>query len=270
MNKNYIPLVKSDFASKLFKTNIFYKQENLNPTGSHKDRECSYILSKKSNQNYNSVGCASTGNLAISLAYFARKYNKVCHIWIRKNTPKKKIKILKKFKPKIYIENYSLNKLYQISNNFMKKNKILNLNPRINKDKIIANKIIGKEILYQNKKIDLFICTINNGSLFLGIYDYIKKFKNKSLIGVYTYSKKASSINGLNLYENKNLLSKFENNKHIKLIEVKDNEIKKKQYIFSKEKLKLEYDCSTMLAVLNKINLKNFKNICCILSGKKK
>ncbi len=47
MNKNYTPLVKSKIASKIFKTNIFYKQENLNPTGSHKDRECKYILSKK-------------------------------------------------------------------------------------------------------------------------------------------------------------------------------------------------------------------------------
>ena len=82
--------------------------------------------------------------------------------------------------------------MYLISDNFMrKKNKILNLNPKINKDKIVANKIIGKEIINQNKKIDLFICTINNGSLFLGIYEYIKKFRNKSLVGVYTYSKKS-------------------------------------------------------------------------------
>ena len=45
MNKNYTPLVKSKIASKIFKTNIFYKLENLNYTGSHKDRECKYILS---------------------------------------------------------------------------------------------------------------------------------------------------------------------------------------------------------------------------------
>ena len=66
MSKNYTPLIKSDLASKIFNTNIFYKLENLNYTGSHKDRECKYILSKQQNRNYNSVGCASTGNLAIS------------------------------------------------------------------------------------------------------------------------------------------------------------------------------------------------------------
>ena len=120
MSKNYTPLIKSDLASKIFNTNIFYKLENLNYTGSHKDRECKYILSKQQNRNYNSVGCASTGNLAISLAYFAKKYNKNCHIWIKKYTPKK-IKILKNFNPKIYIKNQSLNKLYLTSNNFMKK-----------------------------------------------------------------------------------------------------------------------------------------------------
>ncbi len=270
MNKNYTPLVKSKIASKIFKTNIFYKQENLNPTGSHKDRECKYILSKKKNLKLNSVGCASTGNLAISLAYFAKKYNKECHIWIKRKTPISKIKILKNYEPKIYVKNESLTDLYEISNDFMKKKNILNLNPSTNKDKIIANKIIGKEILNQNKKIDLFICTINNGSLFLGIYHYIKKYKNKFLVGVYTYSKKASSISGLNLYEDKKLLSKFKTIKNTKIIEVKDHEIKRNQHIFHKEKLNLEYDCSSMLAVLEKINLKKFENICCILSGKKR
>ena len=100
MNKNYTPLVKSKIASKIFKTNIFYKLENLNPTGSHKDRECKYILSKKKNLKLNSVGCASTGNLAISLAYFAKKYNKECHIWIKRKTPISKIKIFKELRTK--------------------------------------------------------------------------------------------------------------------------------------------------------------------------
>ena len=134
----------------------------------------------------------------------------------------------------------------------MKKNNILNLNPKINKDKIIANKSIGKEILAQNKDIDLFVCTINNGSLFLGLYEYIKRFKNKSLIGVYTYSRKALSINGFNLYEDKNLISKFKNNNNIFLIKIDDKQIRNNQHILSKEKLNLEYDCATMLAVLKK------------------
>ena len=50
MSKNYTPLIKSDLASKIFNTNIFYKLENLNYTGSHEDRECKYILSKQQNE----------------------------------------------------------------------------------------------------------------------------------------------------------------------------------------------------------------------------
>ena len=89
LKKKYTPLTKSKIASQIFKREIFYKHEYLNPTGSHKDRECEYILNKKKNQNFSSVGCASTGNLAISLAYYAKKYNKKCHIWVRKNISKK-------------------------------------------------------------------------------------------------------------------------------------------------------------------------------------
>ena len=183
---------------------------------------------------------------------------------------KKKIKILKKYNPNIYFKKQNLLELYDSSNKIMKKNNILNLNPKINKDKIIANKSIGKEILAQNKDIDLFVCTINNGSLFLGLYEYIKRFKNKSLIGVYTYSRKALSINGFNLYEDKNLISKFKNNNNIFLIKIDDKQIRNNQHILSKEKLNLEYDCATMLAVLKKKNIEKYKNICCILSGKKR
>ena len=55
-----------------------------------------------------------------------------------------------------------------------------------------------------------------------------------------------------------------------KLLKLKIMKSKEINTFFHKEKLNLEYDCSSMLAVLEKINLKKFKNICCILSGKKK
>ena len=86
----------------------------------------------------------------------------------------------------------------------------------------------------------------------MGIYEHIKKFKNKSLIGVYTYSRKALSINGFNSYEDKSLIRKFKNNDNISLIKIDDSQIKRNMHIFSKEKLNLEYDCGTMLAVLRK------------------
>ena len=44
--KKYIPLTRSKIASQIFRKEIFYKHEHLNPTGSHKDRECEYILKK--------------------------------------------------------------------------------------------------------------------------------------------------------------------------------------------------------------------------------
>ena len=57
----------------------------------------------------------------------------------------KKIKILKKYNPNIYFKKQNLLELYDSSNKIMKKNNILNLNPKINKDKIIANKSIEKK-----------------------------------------------------------------------------------------------------------------------------
>ena len=89
------------------------------------------------------------------------------------------------------------------------------------------------------------------------------------MVGVYTYSKKASSINGLNLHEDKKLLTKFKYNKRVSLLKQKIVKLRKINIFFLKINW-LEYDCSSMLAVLKKIDLKKFKNICCIVSGKKK
>ena len=239
------------------KKNIWLKFENLNLTGSHKDREVINLINLAIKKNYKKIGCASTGNLAISLAFFSKLRGLLCYIWL--NYKNKKIaNSLEDLGAKVYIKNTSLKKLYLDSDKFFKKNKIFSTNPAIHDEKLIANRDITLEILKENKKIDCIISCVNNGSHILGLS---KKFRKKQFIGVYSKSNLAKSINAASMIEFK----KSHNRKFIKLIKANDQDILRGFKILFSEGIYAEGSSCAVIGVLNKI--KKYKNICCILSG---
>lgn len=158
------------YLSKLFKKKIWLKLEYENITGSHKDRESFLLIKKALSLKYKSVGCASTGNLAISLSFFSKIFKLKCHIWIRKNKIDKiTLALLKRLGAKVFLLKKKLNELYDYSNKKMLQNNIYNCNPRSSDTKIEANENIIKEVYKKNKKIDTFLTCVNNGSHILGI-----------------------------------------------------------------------------------------------------
>ena len=76
----------SKVLSKYYKKKIYLKLENQNLTGSHKDRECISLIDLEIKKKYKKIGCASTGNLAISLAFYSKLNNLKCFIWLNKKT----------------------------------------------------------------------------------------------------------------------------------------------------------------------------------------
>ena len=142
------PIIYSKYISKYYKKNIWLKLEILNPTGSHKDRESFWMIKDAKKKGFKSIGCASTGNLAISLAFFS-KINKInCKIWLlKKKTNIATIALLKNLGAKIILsKSKNLKKLYDESNVIMKKRKIFNANPGNFSSKIKANTDIINEI----------------------------------------------------------------------------------------------------------------------------
>ena len=178
------PLIFAKKISKLYKKSIWLKLETVNPTGSHKDRESIEIIKDAKKKKFKTVGCASTGNLAVSLAFFARKENLKCEIWINNKIGKNVKRLLKIFNAKIHIERKDLNSLYQISDKVMYKKKIYNANPSKCRLKFDANKKIAEEVLKQNSKIDTIISPVNNGSHIIGISNIKKKC---NIFGSYTF-----------------------------------------------------------------------------------
>ena len=252
------------YLSKLFKKKIWLKLEYENITGSHKDRESFSMIREALSLKYKSVGCASTGNLAISLSFFSKIFRLKCHVWIRRGKINKiTFSLLKLLGAKVYLVQKELNSLYDYSNKKMLQNNIYNCNPRNSDAKIKANEDIIKEVYKKNKKIDNFLACINNGSHILGIKKGLKK--NHKLYGVYSYSKLATSINSFARYE----LQKLQNNFHMKndFIEAKRKDIIKGMFFLKKEGIYAEPSSAAIVGSLNNNKLKKMKNICCIISG---
>lgn len=74
-----------------WKGQLWAKAEYQNPTGSFKDRGSVNEINEAIKQKKKGVVCASTGNMAASLAAFAAKYQLPCLIIVPKGTPKAKL-----------------------------------------------------------------------------------------------------------------------------------------------------------------------------------
>tara|TARA_B100000035_G_C20869169_1_gene495369 strand:+ start:416 stop:850 length:435 start_codon:yes stop_codon:yes gene_type:complete len=124
---NFSPLIYAPKISKFYKKNIWLKLEILNPTGSHKDRESIFLIKEAKRKNFKSIGCASTGNLGISLAFFSKINRMKSNIWLnKKDINVDNLKLIKSLGSNVFIKKVSnLSKLYDLSSQLMKKKKFL-------------------------------------------------------------------------------------------------------------------------------------------------
>lgn len=256
------PLIYASKISKFYKKNIWLKLEILNPTGSHKDRESIRLIHKAKKKNYKSIGCASTGNLAISMAFFAKIYNIKSKIWFRKqDINAHNLNLVKSLGGKVFIKKTNnLSDLYDFSSRLMIKNKVFNANPYNSNLKYYANKEIIQEIYKINKRINTFVSCVNNGSHILGLKMGIKN--THKVYGVFSKSKLATSINSFTKYEYKNLVKYFNLQKDF--IQAKDKDVFKGYKLLRLEGLTCEPSSALTIGCLDKLKE---KNICCIITG---
>ncbi len=82
----FTPLVKADnLGRKLGLEQLYIKNDCLNPTYSFKDRAVSVAVTKAIECGFDTVACASTGNLAASVAAHAAKANLKAYVFVPSN-----------------------------------------------------------------------------------------------------------------------------------------------------------------------------------------
>ena len=245
--------------------NIFGKLEMYNPTGSHKDRESFELVSYCLKKGFKEVGCASTGNFGISLAYLSNIYNLKCHVWVTNDISPFRESYLKSFGANIHKLKGNLKDIYVFSTNEMKKNGIFDCNPGGNDIKINANKNIFKELISDLPEVDKIITCINNGTHYLGLSKAANAF-NIPVHAVFTFEKSAKSISGFSCYEGRDRVQKMIETNKGSLIEANAKDISLGLLHAKENGLVIESSSAAVVGVALNLSLSNEK-IGCIITG---
>ena len=123
------PVIRSENLSAKFGCDIWLKIELWNPTGSHKDRESLKIMEECEGHGISEIGCASTGNFGISLAYYARISGLRCHVWLPSVRAYPTVTdLLRAFSAEIHLLDCDLGELYPSSSEEMRNLNIYDVN----------------------------------------------------------------------------------------------------------------------------------------------
>ena len=94
----FTPLLKSTVIGPSLGIDLYLKLDTYNPTGSFKDRPTTMAFNKAlEDGGYNEVYVASTGNLAISTAYFASQNGIACKVFVPKVLSERKKSVIRHY-----------------------------------------------------------------------------------------------------------------------------------------------------------------------------
>src|SRR5690348_14147802 len=102
LGEGYSPLVKADrLGAELGLRNLYLKNDSMNPTNSFKDRVVSVAISWARAQGFETIACASTGNLANAVAAYAARAGLECFVFIPVDLEPAKVAAISVFDPNL-------------------------------------------------------------------------------------------------------------------------------------------------------------------------
>ena len=192
LSRNIIetPLLYDFYLSKKFDSNIFYKAENIQRTGSFKIRGAyNKIYNSITHHRPEGVLAWSSGNHAQGVAEAANIFNLKATIVMPKDAPLIKIHGTKFRGAKVIFYDRKTENREEIGKNLAKKYNLLIIPPYDDKYVIAGQGTIGLEIIKQIRKYDLvpdkILVPTGGGGLIAGIATAIKKiYKTTNLYSV--------------------------------------------------------------------------------------
>lgn len=260
------PVIRAKALSKGLNRDVWLKIEIWHPTGSHKDRESIMIIEECKRRGIYCVGCGSTGNMGISLAYFSKIAGMECHVWLSPQAEQGKVSLLNALSAHTHIIDAQLDEVYTLSSQEMHARKMYNANPGVCPAKIIANAEIGREVVKQVENVDVVVCSVNNGTHLLGVAEGLKG-SGVRIIGVYSHSSIASSIRGFYQVEGSEKIHTAITQSGGALIEATDEDLRSGVLALYGEGIIPEVSSAGVVGVFKKIKLAPDERVCCIITG---
>ncbi len=180
--KNFItktPLVTNDYINNVLNTEVYFKLENLQKTGSFKLRGATNkILSISNEKIKNGVVAYSSGNHAQAVAYAAQQKNVSSKIIMPKSAPKIKIKNTKDLGAEVILYDTFFENREKIGNDIKEKENRSLIKPYDDYDIIAGQGTAGMEIAEDLKKLsivpDIYLCCCGGGGLIAGTSTYLQ------------------------------------------------------------------------------------------------
>jgi len=172
------PILTSDSLNNELGSNLFFKCENFQKTGSFKIRGATNsILQLSDKEIKNGIITTSSGNHGAAVAFIANKIGASSKIIMPNNTPKNKIENVERYggeifycEPNIKSREHTLKKMVQKSGGSI-------IHP-YNDEKIIAGQgTAAKELIEKVANLDAIICPVSGGGLLSGTLLAAKNLK---------------------------------------------------------------------------------------------
>ena len=230
--------------------NVYLKREDLNETGSAKDRAIIFQIENLKKQAFTSAVISSTGNAAISAAHFCKLNNIDLTIFVSPKINKNKFDLLKKNSNQIFITDQPISE----SIKFSKKNHSYFFRQSTDSSALIGYQEIGKELMSELPQITSLFVPVGSGTTLLGIYQALNssvkifaiKPENTTLTDALTVKYQP--------LKNK-IISAVKNSKGSELI-IQNNEILEAQKILKSNKIQTSLESALAFAGYKKA-LKN-------------
>ena len=158
---------------------IIFKREDLNPSGSVKDRGISYQLNWAKKEGIKDLVLSSSGNAAISACFFGKKFGLELFIFVSPKINKKKLAIIKKYPYRVFITNRPVSDAIK----FAKKNNFYHLRLSTDPRGAIGCCEIAREISESqgnqgnqgNRRVDAVFFPVSSGTTLMGVAQGFKK-----------------------------------------------------------------------------------------------
>jgi threonine synthase len=151
------PIIKID--------SFYFKREDLNKTGSAKDRAIIKQIKEIKKRKLDQAVISSTGNAALSAAYFCQENNIKLTIFLSPKVNLKKLKLLKKYSHKIEISKKPISGAIKFSKN----NPAYLLRQSTDPVALIGYQQIATEIKQQLPQITSLFVPVGSGTTLLGV-----------------------------------------------------------------------------------------------------
>jgi threonine dehydratase len=145
--------------------NLYFKREDLNQTGSAKDRAIKVQIDNLLKNKFQSAVISSTGNAAISAIYFCHQNNVPLTVFLSTKVNSKKLSFIKQNCDKVFLSKKPISDAFKYS----KENNSYFLRQSTDPQALLGYQQISSEIIDQIPQASSIFIPVGSGATLLGI-----------------------------------------------------------------------------------------------------